>query len=116
MAASFRDKALAYCRQELSELNEAEVELFDEICEAAHGYLFDAGVAEPKEPRRLARYNLVAYALVLDAWDRRDITMVGAAIAENPALRQKLNQLKQTEPDHSAVSNLDTATEGSGIA
>lgn len=116
MAASFRDKALAYCRQELSELNEAEIELFDEICEAAHGYLSDAGVSEPSEPRRRARYNLVAYALVLDAWDRRDLTMVGAAVAENPALRQKLNQLKQTETSYSAVSKLDTAAEGSDKA
>ena len=56
-----------------------------------------AGVAEPEEgtPRR-AQYDLCVNALVLDGWDRREITVSGAAV-ENPAFRHTVNQLKRTE-------------------
>lgn len=71
-----------------------------------------AGVAELEEgtPRR-AQYDLCVNALVLDAWDRRDISFVGTSTAENPSFRRLLNQLKLTKPD---VSNLDTSGSGGG--
>ena len=43
-------------------------------------------------------------AMVLDAYDRRDITITGTIVADNPAFRRLITQLKLTEP----VSNLDT--------
>lgn len=43
--------------------------------------------------------------LFLDSWDRRDRTITGTIVSDNPAFTRLLNQLKLTEP----VSNLDTA-------
>ena len=66
-----------------------------------------AGVSEPAEgTARRAQYDLCVNYLVLDSWDRRDASFVGAASSENPAFRRLLNQMKLTEPD---VSNLDTS-------
>lgn len=96
---------LAFCR--LDELSPEEEELLGTLYDAAVGYMTQAGVGEPPEgtPRR-AQYDLCVNYLVLDSWDRRDASFVGAASSENPAFRRLLNQLKLTEPD---VSNLDTS-------
>ena len=37
--------------------------------------------------------------LVLDGWDRRDVSFVGTSSTENPAFRRLLNQMKLTEPE-----------------
>ena len=42
--------------------------------------------------------------MVLDGFDRRDVTITGTIVADNPSFRRLINQLKLTEP----VSNLDT--------
>lgn len=75
-------------------------------------YMTQAGVREPPEgtPRR-AQFDLYVNYLVLDSWDRRDVSFVGTSTAENPSFRRLLNQLKLTEPD---VSNLDTSGSGEG--
>lgn len=43
--------------------------------------------------------------MVLDAWDRRDMTEASGQNTENPAFRRVLNQLKLTE---GMVSDSDT--------
>ena len=95
----------AFCR--LDGLSAEEDELLYCLYDAAVGYMTHAGVRKPPEdmPRR-AQYDLCVNYLVLDSWDRRDASFVGAASSENPAFRRLLNQLKLTEPD---VSNLDTS-------
>ena len=96
---------LAFCR--LDELSPEEELLLEVLYCAAVGYMTQAGVRKPPEdmPRR-AQYDLCVNYLVLDSWDRRDASFVGAASSENPAFRRLLNQLKLTEPD---VPNLDTS-------
>lgn len=89
---------LAYCK--LTELaDDPEVqELIPVIYASAVEYMAGAGVSEPTEEGRKASFDLLVNRLVLDAWDRRSIFVTGAAISENPAFRQILNQLKLTEP------------------
>lgn len=95
----------AYCR--VDELSADEEELFSALYDASVSYMAQAGVREPPAdtPRRM-QFDLCVNYLVLDSWDRRDASFVGAASSENPAFRRLLNQLKLTEPD---VSNLDTS-------
>lgn len=112
---------MAYCRINEDELEPGEMYLFDAMCEAAVGYMTQAGVSEPAEgtPRR-ALYDLCVNSLVLDSWDRRDVSFVGTSSSENVVFRQRLNQLKFTEPAGAwqtasaplaDVSNLDTSGE-----
>lgn len=92
-----RAALLAYCKlTEFSEDPEVSA-LMDTLYGAAVAYMAQAGVSEPPEgtPRR-AQYDLCVNALVLDSWDRREITVSGAAV-ENPAFRRTVNQLKRTE-------------------
>ena len=72
---------------------------------AAAAYMAQAGISEPPvgTPRR-AQYDLCVNAMVLDSWDRREISVSGT-VSENPAFRRVMNQLKMTEN----VSNLDTS-------
>lgn len=88
---------LAYCH--LTELaDDPEVSaLIPSLYDAAVWYMLDAGVPEPPEgsPRR-ALYDLCVNCMVLDSWDRRDMTIPSANAAENPAFRRWLNQLKFT--------------------
>nr|DAP02127.1 MAG TPA: hypothetical protein [Caudoviricetes sp.] len=66
-----------------------------------------AGVGEPVSGSlRRAQYDLCINYLVLDGYDRRDTTVTGAAVTDNPAFRRLITQLKLTEP----VSNLDTGS------
>ncbi len=107
MTPERRAAILAYCR--IDELAPEEEPLFDSCCMAAVIYMEQAGVSEPAEgsPRR-ALYDLCVNALVLDSWDRRGTAVQDRgsyATVENRSFRQKLNQLKMTEPD---VSKLDT--------
>ena len=97
MTEERRAALLAYCR--ITEPDADELLMLEGLYDAAVGYMCDAGVAEPEEgtPRR-AQYDLCVNYLVLDAYDRREVTITGTIMAQNPAFRQKLNQLKQTEP------------------
>ena len=93
----------AFCR--LDGLSGEEDELLYSLYDAAVGYMTQAGVREPPwdTPRR-AQYDLCINYLVLDSWDRREISVSGT-VSENPAFRRVMNQLKMTEN----VSNLDTS-------
>lgn len=70
---------------------------------AAVGYMTGAGIPEPAadaDERDL--YDLLVNRLTLDEWDRREITVTGTVINENPVFRMMLNQLKTS----SALNNL----------
>lgn len=105
-----RAELLAYCKlTELAEDPEVAA-LTGAFYGAAVGYLAQAGVSEPPEgtPRR-AQYDLCVNHLVLDSWDKREMSVVGTT-GDNPAFRRMVNQLKMTE----IVSNLDTFPEAPG--
>ncbi len=92
-----RRTLMAYCR--LDSLEEGEAALLESMYGAAVAYMTQAGVSEPPEgtPRR-GQYDLLVNALVLDAWDRRDLTVPGTGGADNPMFRRMLTQMKLTEP------------------
>ncbi len=92
-----RKTLLAYCR--IDTLDEWEEVLLASMYDGAVAYMTQAGVSEPPEgtPRR-GQYDLLVNALVLDAWDRRDPTITGTIVADNPMFRRMLNQMKLTEP------------------
>lgn len=94
---------MAYCR--IDALEEGEDALLQGLYEAAVSYMEQAGISEPEQgTARRAQYDLCVNYLVLDGYDRRDVTITGAIVSDNPAFRRMLTQLKLTEP----VSNLDT--------
>ncbi len=98
-----RRRLMAYCR--IDALEEGEDVLLQGLYEAAVSYMEQAGISEPKEgTARRAQYDLCVNYLVLDGYDRRDVTITGTIVSDNPAFRRMLTQLKLTEP----VSNLDT--------
>ena len=96
-------RLMAYCR--IDALEEGEELLLQGLYEAAVSYMEQAVVSEPKEdtPRR-AQYDLCVNYLVLDGYDRRDVTITGT-VSDNPAFRRMLTQLKLTEVP---VSESDT--------
>lgn len=94
-----RANLLAYCK--LTELaDDPEVKLLiPMLYDAAVGYMEGAGVNVPESgTARAAQYDLCVNALVLDGWERREVSMTGASVVENPAFRRQINQLKLTEP------------------
>lgn len=94
---------MAYCR--IDALEEGEDALLQGLYEAAVSYMEQAGISEPEQgTARRAQYDLCVNYLVLDGYDRRDVTITGTIVSDNPAFRRMLTQLKLTEP----VSNLDT--------
>lgn len=102
MALSEERKAslLAYCK--LTELaDDPEVAaLIPALYDAAVGYMENAGVSVPDSGTpRAAQYDLCVNYLVLDAWERRETAMVATVVADNPAFRRLINQLKLTEPE-----------------
>lgn len=92
-----RKSLLAYCRIDAAEADGAD--LLQTLYDSAQGYMEQAGVSEPEVgTQRRAQYDLCVNYLVLDGWDRRDMTLDGSNVSENPAFRRMLNQLKLTEP------------------
>ncbi|BAK99204.1 hypothetical protein OBV_27380 [Oscillibacter valericigenes Sjm18-20] len=100
-----RAALLAYCRIDL--LEDGEKDMVDGFYCSAVSYMEQAGVSEPETgTNRRAQYDLCINYLVLDSYMRRDMTITGTIVAENPAFRRLLNQLKLTEP----VPDLGTGT------
>lgn len=92
-------RLLAYCK--LTELaDDPEVAaLIPALYDAAVGYLANAGVSLPEVgTERAAQYDLCINYLVLDAWERREASMVATVVADNPAFRRLITQLKLTDP------------------
>lgn len=93
-----RASLLAYCK--LTELaDDPEVTaLIPTLYEAAVGYLAGAGVGVPDSGTpRAAQYDLCVNHLVLDGWERREVSVAGTTVTDNPAFQRTLNQLKMTE-------------------
>lgn len=101
---------MRYCHlEEFAGEAAVEAQVAAEIL-AADGYLASAGVALPEAGTlRRAQYDLAVNYLVLDAHDRRDATITGSIVTENPSFRRLLNQLKLTEPP---ASNWDAGGGG----
>lgn len=88
---------LAYCH--LTELaDDPDVEaLIPCLYDAAVLYMRGAGIIEPPDgSTSRALYDLCVNFMVLDSWDRRDMTITGTIVEENPAFRRIFNQLKFT--------------------
>ena len=101
MSEERRDRLLAYCR--IEEPTPEELATLEVLYDAAVGYLEGAGT------NREAQYELCVNFMVLRDFDLRDATITGTIVADNPAFRQLITQLKLSEP---IVSESDTSREG----
>lgn len=102
-----RAALLAYCR--IEEPTQEESLTLEGLYDAAVGYLEAAGISEPAAGTpRAAQYNLAVNFMVLRDFDLRDATITGTIVADNPAFRRLITQLKLTEP----VSESDTGGKG----
>lgn len=101
---AIKARLMAYCRIDV--LEDGEEDLLKTLYLSAVAYLAGADISEPEAdtPRR-AQYDLCVNYLVLDGYDRRDVTITGTIVSDNPMFRRMLTQLKLTEP---AVSDSDT--------
>lgn len=91
-----RAEILAYCR--IDALDDDAV-LLPGYYSASVGYMAGAGVSIPQEGTdRRALYDLCINYLVLDKYERRNMTITGTIVAENPEFVRIKNQLKLTEP------------------
>lgn len=101
-----RAALLAYCR--IEEPTQTELLTLEGLYDAAVGYLEGAGISPPTPGTpRAAQYDLAVNFMVLRDFDLRDATINGTIVADNPAFRRLITQLKLTEP----VSNSDTGGE-----
>ena len=104
MSEERRDRLLAYCR--IEEPTPEELATLEVLYDAAVGYLEGAGVSQPPAgTNREAQYELCVNFMVLRDFDLRDATITGTIVADNPAFRQLITQLKLSEP---IVSESDT--------
>lgn len=109
LTEQFLRDLMYYCRAECEDAEEQK--LFTDLYRDAAAYLETAGVSEPApDAPRFSTWATCVKAMVLDAYDRRGGSVDGA-VAENPALRRRINQLKLTEPTAENVSDPDTQTE-----
>ncbi|MCI7473670.1 MAG: head-tail connector protein [Clostridiales bacterium] len=96
-----RASLLAYCR--IEEPTQEELLTLETLYNAAVAYLEGAGISLPTEgtPRR-AQYDLAVNFMVLRDFDLRDATITGTIVADNPAFRRLITQLKLSEPREEA--------------
>ena len=88
---------LAYCR--IEEPTTEELLTLETLYDAAVGYMEGAGISQPAPGTpRAAQYDLAVNFMVLRDFDLRDATITGTIVADNPAFRRLLTQLKLTEP------------------
>lgn len=100
-----RASLLAYCK--LTEMaDDPEVAaLLETFYGAAAAYMAQAGVSEPEEgTARRSQYDLCVNHLVLDSWDKREMSVSGT-VGDNPGFRRILNQLKLTESMQEVAEN-----------
>lgn len=97
-------RLMAYCR--IDALEDLDEDLLKNSYYSAVSYMEEAGICEPQEgTARRAKYDQCINYLVLDEYDRRDVTITGTIVADNPSFRRKFNQLKHTS---FRVSDSDT--------
>lgn len=100
---ALKARLMTYCRIDVPE--DGDEELLKTLYFSAAAYLAGAGVSEPEAGTlRRAQYDLCVNYLVLDAYDRREVTITGTIVSDNPVFLRMLTQLKLTEP----VSESDT--------
>ena len=100
------EELLAYCRVTEDELTDVEQRMVKRFYAAALAYMEQAGISEPAAGTyRRGQYDLIVNAMVLDAYDQRDMHAT-VALQPSPAFCRIINQLKLTEP----VPNLDTGS------
>lgn len=91
-----RARLLSYCQ--IEDPSAEDLVTVEGLYLSAVGYMENAGVAEPEAgTTRRAQYDQCVNYLVLDGYDRRDMTITGTIVAENPVFRRLINQLKLTE-------------------
>ncbi|WP_040659743.1 head-tail connector protein [Oscillibacter ruminantium] len=101
-----RKTLLAYCR---IDEEDPDVSLIPGWYAASVAYMAGAGVSIPQEGTdRRALYDLCINYMVLDKYERRNMTITGTIVAENPEFIHIKNQLKFTEP----VPNSGTGSGG----
>ncbi len=89
---------LAYCKLTELEDDPEVAALLPVLHDSAVAYLENAGIREPEYgTSRASQYDLVVCRMVLDAWERRETSMVATVVADNPAYRRMINQLKLTK-------------------
>lgn len=99
---------LAYCRVDALD---DDALLIPGFYSASVGYMTAAGVSIPPEGTdRRALYDQCINYLVLDKYERRNMTITGTIVAENPEFVRMKNQLKLTEPAPEPVPDLGTGT------
>ncbi len=92
---ALKARLMAYCRIDV--LEDGDENLLKDAYYSAVSYMEEAGIWEPPEgTARRAKYDLCINALVDDEYDRRDVTITGTIVADNPSFRRKFNQLKRT--------------------
>lgn len=107
MSEERRDSLLAYCRME--DPTPEELYTLNGLYDAAVGYMEGAGIAQPPAGTpRAAQYDLCVNFMVLRDFDMRDATVTGTSLADNPAFRRMITQLKLSEP---IVPKMDTTPE-----
>lgn len=90
-----KNRLMAYCR--IDALEDGDEALLKDSYYSAVSYMEEAGIWEPPEgTARRAKYDQCIKYLVLDEYDRRDATITGTIVADNPSFRRKFNQLKRT--------------------
>lgn len=88
-------RLMTYCRIDV--LEDRDEALLKDSYYSAVSYMEEAGIREPPSgTARRAKYDLCINALVLDEYDRRDVTITGTIVTNNPSFRRKFNQLKHT--------------------
>lgn len=87
------DQVLAYCAIASPDANDRLI--LDDAWDAAAAYLAGAGITEPPEndPRQPLWFNIMK-ALTLDNYDQRGAQFEQGKLADNPAFRRQLTQLK----------------------
>ena len=84
-----------YCRID-GDLSADDKQDLSDFYDDAIGYLAGAGIPMPTEgvDSWAASYMRCVKMMVLDAWDRRRCLVDSASVKENPAFRQRINQMK----------------------
>lgn len=99
-----RAELLEYCKTDDMDPNAS---LIPGFYSASVGYMAGAGVSIPQEGTdRRALYDLCINYMVLDKYERRNMTVTGTVVTDNPEFVRIKNQLKLTEP----VPDLGTGT------
>ncbi len=84
---------LAYCA--IADPSDTDLLVLNDAWDAAAAYLAGAGIQEPpeKDARQPLWFNIMK-ALTLDNYDQRGAQFEQGKLADNPAFRRQLTQLK----------------------